>query len=336
MSAADWSAWASVPWTPVVTDATTTTTTTTTNVIGWRKQNVPYIRPGGASLQTLDVWLPLTLNSSTAPDASSLPRLPGSWIVYIHSGAWCDPDITSAAIAPAARHLLSSQTSVVNIAGIASINYRLSPRASAGDGDDDGDLSYAAKHPDHIADVLSGIAFLQRLGGAKSPYVLAGHSCGATLAFQAVMDASSRWGVDVRIGKPAAVVGCNGLYDLAGFIAHPPVGYEGLRDGYESFTRNAFGDDVSVWKTACPATADGEWLSEWTTTEGNKRVVLVQSKEDTLVPYQQLETMRRVLEGQDGGGVEMREMQATGNHDDLWLQGARLAEILREVVGGLR
>ncbi|KAK3371181.1 Alpha/Beta hydrolase protein [Lasiosphaeria ovina] len=328
MSADDRSAWALVPWTPVADDETG-------KAIGWRKQHVPYVA-GGVSLQTLDVWIPAAPPSgATVIDAASLPSRPGHWLVFVHGGAWCDPGISSSAISAAAKRLLRGTVdpgpgsgpdpgpSLDSVAGVASLNYRLSPNQ-----DPSSDPARQAKHPDHISDVLAGISFLQRLGAATGPYVLSGHSCGAMLAFQAVMD-PARWGLSTTIAKPAVLLGLNGLYDLAGFIGDTPPGFEWLRDDYVAFTRNAFGHDESVWKTACPATATW-WPDEWS--EG-RRVVLVQSSGDTLVPYSQLEKMRAYLK--KSPSLQVDEKDATGGHDALWVEGDRLAEIFSEIMSEL-
>ncbi|KAK0747457.1 Alpha/Beta hydrolase protein [Apiosordaria backusii] len=327
-------AWASVPWKSVIDEETG-------KVLGWSKSQVPYV-PGttdnsGLSLQTLDVWLPASATVAPdgtvqePPDAVSLPSQSGHWVVYIHGGAWRDPLIDASSFSPTAINLLQAAASSyakgsVPIAGVASLNYRLSPHPNHPV--DGRDPNREAKHPDHISDILTGLAFLQRLGGATGSWLLSGHSCGATLAFQAVM-APSRWGLDTTIVKPTVVVGLNGLYDLAGFITMPPPDYAGLGDAYEEFTRGAFGDDEKVWQDACPATAD-DWTSEW---QEGKQVVLAQSRDDSLVPYGQLEKMGAYLS--KSSSLHIREMEAGGDHDDIWKKGDRLAEILYDVVSGL-
>ncbi|KAK0634492.1 Alpha/Beta hydrolase protein [Bombardia bombarda] len=332
MSSQDRSAWASIPWTPFA-DGASDSAADAGKTLGWHKARVPYA-PGGVSLQTLDVWIPASADdddpTGAVPDAGSLPSRPGHWIVFIHGGAWRDSKISASSFTPTATHLLravaaGSGSGTGAIAGLASLNYRLSPRSIY----DLLDSARTAKHPDHINDVLSGLAFLQRLGGATGTYVLAGHSCGATLSFQAVMD-PARWGLaTVLAAKPAVLVGLNGLYDLAGFIASPPAKYAHLREAYAEFTRGAFGDDESVWKAACPATAES-WPDEW---KEGKRVVLVESREDSLVPYDQLEEMRAYL--RTNSSLLVQEREATGDHDDVWEKGDRLAEILQEVISGL-
>ncbi|KAL2149692.1 hypothetical protein VTH82DRAFT_8344 [Thermothelomyces myriococcoides] len=411
-------------------------------IIGWLKSGVPYLPLGkAASLQTFDIWVPNpqpTATDVTAPDPSSLPishHGQGTWIVYIHGGAWRDPRISSTSFAPAATDLLlrAARARAVGgtskLAGVVSLNYRLSPHPSFPSSSPSGPEppSHQAQHPDHIADVLAGLAFLRRLlqhhyqlvddHGSKEKgnilraptgrhvdarpqkpeqrWILAGHSCGATLAFQSVMD-PARWGLaghsaGGRSGTtittrqddngynhhpaPAAIVGFNGLYDLAGFIASPPPAYAHLREAYREFVTGAFGPDrllrgsgkgggggqkTTVWTAVCPATAEGSWVNEWLgdneddsdgsgytwwwrrwwwrgnaekEQEKKKRkgvVVLVQSREDTLVPWQQLEAMRDRL-ARERRRVDVRVLEGRGDHDDVWRDGDKMAEVLWEL-----
>jgi acetyl esterase/lipase len=349
----DYAAFGSVPWTRLDEPNTPISPTTI-----WHKAGVPYLRSGKAcALQTLDIWIPASDPNTNTPNPQTLPSPEqggNTWIIYLHGGAWRDPAITASSFTPAATNLLhrnKSSSPAVNpkIAGLISLNYRLSPHPSHPPSDP-ADPARQAAHPDHIADVLAGLAFVHRLllllreTGQKRKWILAGHSCGATLAFQAVMD-PGRWGgldlgmgvgVGVGVVKPDAVVGFNGLYDLAGFIRAPPEGYGHLREGYREFVEGAFGGDEKVWGAVCPATAEGRWVGEWVGEEGKKGVVvLVQSREDTLVPWRQVEVMQACLEREGRGRVDVRVLEAEGEHDEIWRDGRRMAEVLWEVVGDL-
>ena len=61
---------------------------------------------------------------------------------------------------------------------------------------------------------------------------------------------------------------------------------------------------------------------------------MVQSKEDTLVPYRQLEDMKAKLESSNASGIRLKELDAGGDHNDIWKEGHRLAEIVAEVMKG--
>jgi acetyl esterase/lipase len=314
--------WSSVPW-EVQTEG---------DVSIWHKHNVPYTT-GANALQNLDVWIPAVGDKST-PDSSTLPVPKGLWVIYIHGGAWRDPLVTSSSFAPTVKELASKHPTVFsNVVGIASLNYTLTPRpADAGTPEAD-DPSRKGKHPDHIVDVLTGLSYLQSKAGFENNYVLLGHSCGATLAFQVAMS-HSKWGSSataLKVAKPRIVVGLNGLYDMPKLISDPGDKHTHLKPVYESFTRQAFGDDEKVWTQISP-TSVSDWKVEWV--EGSK-AILVQSHEDSLVPYRQLEEMRKALSESKAEGLELTKLEAGGDHNELWQNGDRLAEIVVEVVKGL-
>ncbi|KAK3345025.1 alpha/beta-hydrolase [Neurospora tetraspora] len=342
-------------WKPVL-DPTNNST-----IIGhhWRSHDYVAGEEYTLALQTLDLWTPVSPSSLLFGGRAGAP-----WLIYIHGGAWRDPAIDSSSFNASATKILSSlsqqppEQRKKKLAGIASINYRLSPYPNhpTNPSDDPTDPNRNAKHPAHIADVLTALGFLKRYFGMES-YVLAGHSCGATLALQACMS-PKRWGLDrdrsvewragwYDVAKPKTVVGFNGLYDLAGFIESPPKGYERWREAYREFVVGAFGEKEEDWKKACPGSIAEGWVGEWNLTqqgeEGKKRkVVLVQSLEDSLVPVEQTEGMAGYFErenekvGEESGKVEvvvLREEKA-GDHDEVWQRGERLGEILVGVLEG--
>ncbi|EAQ84044.1 hypothetical protein CHGG_10448 [Chaetomium globosum CBS 148.51] len=375
-AAADWSAWASVPWSPVYRPGTGTETgvntgtnsgaTTGSSPIGWLKSGIPYLPADNnnnynnnnnnnttTTLQTLDVWIPAN-NTTTPPPASSPPphNSPNNhYLIYIHGGAWRDPTITSASFTPTATNLLlraqaSSPTPTptsaetgsrrdddggCGFAGLISLNYRLSPHPAHPPASAEDAVARGVRHPGHVADVRAGLAFLGRLGILSGDCIEGGEGEGGEVEGEKG-GAGGEEGGGKGEGKqqPAALVGFNGLYDLAGFIAAPPEGYAHLRDGYREFVEGAFGANEGTWRDVCPATAEGKWLGEWIGDEATakKTVVLVQSREDTLVPWEQLEAMRARLERE--GRVDVKVMEATGNHDDVWREGGRLAEPPRD------
>lgn len=323
--------WSSVPWT-VESDG---------EVSIWHKHKVPYTSNAN-SLQNIDIWIPAAGKAvQEAPKDSDLPVQEGLWVIYIHGGAWRDPLVTSSSFAPTVKELASTHPSFFSkVAGIASINYSLSPHphhpsdpAPPKDPNQPLDPSRQAKHPDHIVDILTGLSYLQSKAGFGSNYVLLGHSCGATLALQVAMS-HSKWGpkaTALGVPKPKAIIGLNGLYDMPKLIREPGEKHAGLKSVYEAFTRLAFGDDEKVWQTISPISV-GDWKAEW---EDASKVVLVQSKEDSLVPYWQLEDMQKKLLGSKAEAVEIRELEASGDHNELWQRGDRLAEIVVEVAKSL-
>ncbi|KAK4159461.1 Alpha/Beta hydrolase protein, partial [Cladorrhinum sp. PSN259] len=345
--------WSKSTWTPIYSPDTSPSSTL---LIGYHKQSVPYLSSElhhHHPLQTLSVWIPPPFHSDE-PNSSPTPPPPNyipssrktTWIVYIHGGAWRDPKIDASSFHSTALSLLSSSSpssSDKSISGIISLNYRLSAHPSSFSPSSSSDFQNNAKHPDHISDILSAFSFLEELG--IEPTVTVGHSCGATLAFESVMD-PARWGLSSERNttnkKPDVIVGVNGLYDLEGFIKNPPAGYESLQKPYEEFVKGAFGEDEKVWRDVCPASCQGNWGKEWNGDDNNnnkqkKKVVLVQSREDGLVPYEQLEGLKRRIVEKEEGVIEVEEVDGTGwgQHDDAWKRGDKLAEVLRGVLGGL-
>lgn len=341
------SLWDSVPWQEWEDSPDSSSPK---KVVGWYKPSVPYIR-GGHELQTLDVWLPSPSlsTSSSSSAAEEEQRTPEQvflsqknknankcWVVYIHGGAWCDPDIRADSFGATLHHLLKFPESFSEIAGFASLNYTLSPSHHHGPATP----SRSGMHPDHIIDVLRGLAFIQKVAGFGENYILLGHSCGATLAFQVLMDVE-RWSSPSsspeeqsaaqvpHVPKPFAVIGLDGLYDLPGLIKDPGDKHAGLIPAYEAFTRCAFGDDEKTWYDVSPISVK-DWVGEWGPDHGT--VVLVQSKDDTLVPYRQLEGMQEALKPAIGPSIEVYELPASGDHDELWQTGDQIAEILNEVL----
>ncbi|KAF5630181.1 alpha beta-hydrolase [Fusarium sp. NRRL 25303] len=79
---------------------------------------ISYLKNAEASgYQTLDIWVPARLQHG---DTFQM-----YWVIFIHGGAWLDPDITATNfVAKAVVELFNSGVAEV-IEGIASINYRL-------------------------------------------------------------------------------------------------------------------------------------------------------------------------------------------------------------------
>ncbi|KAK8189935.1 Alpha/Beta hydrolase protein [Phyllosticta capitalensis] len=298
------------------------------------KPNVSYKSQSANALQNLTLWIPSSSPAGSAANTPTdyLPPRPGPWVIYIHGGAWRDPLVDATAFEPTVEHLLKTHASTFSkLGGIASLNYTLSPHPKhPTHASSPQDPSRNARHPDHIRDVLTGLAYLQQNFGFGSNYVLAGHSCGATLAFQVAMD-HAKWGeaaVALRVEKPRTVVGLDGLYDMPGIIKEPGEKHAALKDVYDSFTRGAFGDDEAVWHTISPVSVEN-WKAEWK--EGT-RVVLTQSKEDSLVPYEQTTKMLAMLTLSRSLGLQIKEVPCGGDHNELWQKGDRLAEIVADVV----
>lgn len=244
------------------------------------------------------------------------------------------------------------------ISGFASISYRLSahpnhPQDLRNTAPND---FQDAKHPDHIGDVEAALALLQNTYGFGGRYILVGHSCGATLAFQVVMGAVSGHreqafngggeNTDTSTGvvsatpgplpppltaHPTAIVGVAGIYDL-----------RRLRDthhdisAYREFIEGAFGANELLWDGVSPAQmassrgVEGGWKS-------GRLAVLAHSKDDDLVDDSQMEAMKKTLRvwEQTEAAMPVQEMSPRhkrvrilsmrGAHDEAWEKGDELA-----------
>ena len=249
--------------------ANSTFASTPWNNVGgtWHKKLPYFYHSESNALQNLEIWIP---PSETSPAADASLAKPGLWVLYIHGGAWRDPLVDSSSFLPTIQKIHSNGP-LENVAGYASINYTLSPHPKHPTHPSDGtDPSRNGKHGAHMHDVQCGIEFLQKLYGFGSNYILLGHSCGATLAFQQVMFSKTL----PEIQKPKCIVGLNGIYDLPNLIKDAGPKHGHLAPLYEQFTRSAFGDDERSWYVVSPVSMT-DWASLWV--EG-ELAVLVQSQ----------------------------------------------------------
>ena len=232
--------------------------------------------------------------------------------------------MTAASVLPAWRSLMAHTAAAEQITAFASINYRLSPYAKhPTDPSSLADPARNAVHPDHIHDVLAALHYLQRTYGFGSKYLLIGHSCGATLAMQAVM---REWGASedtkIQIVKPIGVVAVEGIYDFVSLRerhASEPI--------YRDFLAGAFGADEDDWDQAAPLAylmTNKNLATSW---PGGKLLIVAHSREDKLVEADQSMQMMQALkcEGNDGRMRRDELMWITGAHDQIWKDGEQLA-----------
>ncbi|ROW16019.1 hypothetical protein VPNG_02660 [Cytospora leucostoma] len=295
-------------------------------------------------LQNVVVWeFPEDEKTASQPTITSSGAAKKYWLIFIHGGAWRDPRSTFDEAQPTINALLDNadpSTSVRSrIAGFASINYRLSPHPSFAQdpATTPAFASRAARHPDHLADVLAGLRFLRgRLGlvGDDDDYVLFGHSAGAFLSYQVVLQQHAGdgdgddGGGGGAVPLPAAVVGFEGIYDL--------VGLEGRTGGaYAGFIEAAFGTDRRVWAEASPATAPGSfagWSSLSSSSSpsggGGRLAVLAHSPDDELVDLAEVDALEGRLR-RDGVPNVLVFRDLKGGHFEVLNDGSFARVLVR-------
>jgi acetyl esterase/lipase len=228
------------------------------------------------------------------------------------------------------------------IAGFASLNYRLSAHPDFPQ-DRDQTPSYElrnAKHPDHIDDVLTAIGVLQQKYGFGERYLLAGHSVGATMAFQVALSQHVPWNpaaaadAERKAMPPLAVLGVEGIYDFPLIVKTVP---DDVRDQYVQPTQGALGKNESVWLAASPAQySAGAYARCWG--GGRHRlVVAAHSREDELVDWGQVRAIREVFWHRvDDDRIKFEVLELKGKHHEVWEKGQELARAIAEAVRRLK
>jgi len=299
---------------------------------------IPYTTPA-TRLQTLDIWLPRPLATSSAYS----PRFQ-TWLVYVHGGAWRDPAQTSLCIQPAIKHLQHSHSTAVNhITGLASINYRLSPYPDhSTDPSSPTDDQRNVRHPVHVTDIHLALNYLRKQYHLER-WIGVGHSCGATLLLQL---ASGIGLARQPVGLPSPATGLHGLILLEG-IYHiplllqnhsPPTCPESISQIYKDIVLGAFGQDAVAQEEASPVSGT------YTQVPRGCRVVLGHSPQDELVEEEQRAVMFQRLredgwvtqsrpgaKAEDEKTVEQRDLH--GVHDQIWEDGKQIAQLIADMIG---
>lgn len=305
-------------------------------------KGIPYV-PDGNRLQNLSLYLPRTSETSSliglpatalpAPGASSsFPR----YHVYIHGGGWREPLVDAGTIEATVAHTFHAFDRSSPITAVASLNYTLSPfpahptKPYDAVADHRSDPAREAVHPQHVSDIFQGLALLRSFGLEDHSYILSGHSCGATLAFQAALQPPRSYGLEdvPEAPCPAAAIGLNGVYDL------PALGHGSA--GSRELLSNAFGPDERKWSAASPALFDPVQIAERVQKGKAPRLVLVdQSQDDQVVPMNQRERLEANLRKVSGLRVVLGN-RCTGNHSEPWQHGFMIWASIRDAIQALR
>jgi len=162
------------------------------------------------------------------------------------------------------------------------------------------------------------MVFLEKNYTISTGYLLAGHSCGATLAFQL---RTSYQGT--AIPAPLCVIGSEGIYDFAALIKS----YQSI-PFYVEFITSAFGTKESFWKEASPASSSSK-TAAW---QEAIVVIISHSPEDELVDQNQADLMlgriKSYWDEEKKGLPFFMPIPATGHHDEVWKDGEVLAQVI--------
>ncbi|ODQ63232.1 alpha/beta-hydrolase [Nadsonia fulvescens var. elongata DSM 6958] len=164
-------------------------------------------------------------------DSNTAAQIPPRWVIYIHGGAWRDPNNNH----KDGHHLIRSLCNSDSKINGASIDYRLSPEVT---------------HPGHIDDVIAALQFLIKTYNIKD-YILVGHSAGAFLAVQSLIFSDNNGDF---VLPPKVLVGVEGIYDLRVTVEEEA--------SYNSFVSLAFGDNKNEWDLASPASGVYQLVTE--------------------------------------------------------------------------
>ncbi|KAL1889845.1 hypothetical protein Cpir12675_005613 [Ceratocystis pirilliformis] len=273
---------------------------------------------GDHTLQRVAVWLP-----NKEPLAIST-NIPVFWIVFIHGGAWRDPAINHVNFAqPTINHITASLELYRSLLGgkrlgFASLEYRLSahPDHTQGPETPVTDIR-SAQHPDHINDICLGLELLEETYGlSEGQYMLVGHSCGATLAFQTFLEEFRGF----KFPLPRTVVSLAGIHNVRGIVEnHKDSPWAGV---YRDFVRGAFGEDEGgTWDDVSPV----NFLARQRL-EAYLGVVLCTATSDSLVEDNQRQEMATRCSGL---GIQVIGISVEGDHDEMWQIGSRQAAAIQ-------
>ncbi|RFU35940.1 hypothetical protein B7463_g392, partial [Scytalidium lignicola] len=256
-------------------------------------------------LNKIDIWVP------ESPCSSENQQL---WIVYCHGGGWRDPTVDSMSLEPAIKVFVESMKEG-DVAGFASIDYRLSPHAS--DPKTHDDPARNVHHPSHLIDVTNALLYLEKSFQIRGKYLFAGHSAGATIAFQ-LHDIANQ----LHTPLPAGILGIAGIYKFDSLVEyHKDVPL------YRLMMEAAFPPKLVNWEEVSPYSSHSPGAL-W---ERVDTLILSVSEEDEMVENEQTSYMMERAK-KDRGVRGVHFLKATGNHDGIWEHGHVLAGLIKDSI----
>ncbi|WQF89868.1 Putative alpha/Beta hydrolase [Colletotrichum destructivum] len=260
-------------------------------------------------LQTYDVYIP----SASANETIAAKK---HWLVWIHGGFYRDFAQNSTGINAAIASLEANSSDVLatQVAGIASLNYRLSALPGVQPNNTPPNELQNARWPDHLTDAVAALKDLNEHYPIDGNYVLSGHSVGAQISFFAALETLN----DPSVPKPAVVLGISGIYDYPQLhVTHP---------SYDSLVLNAMRQDQLV--EASPAKVDAGRYAALDV----EAFVLAHSRDDGLVPWDQLEAIEATLDSLPELESKTHVVELQGAHNDIWRGGVALAKAFTETL----
>ncbi|KAK2038413.1 alpha/beta-hydrolase [Colletotrichum somersetense] len=260
-------------------------------------------------LQTYDIYVP-TMSEKGSISSDKY------WLVWIHGGFYRDFAQNSTGVNAAIASLEANSPEILanQVAGIASLNYRLSALPGVQPNNTPADELQNARWPDHMSDAVAALKDLNKRHSIDGNYVLSGHSVGAQISFFAALETLR----DPAVPKPAAILGISGIYDYP----HLHV----TNADYDYLVLNAMREDQLV--AASPAKVRAGKYA----TLGSKALILAHSRDDGLVPWDQTEAMQATLASLPELGNKTHFIELQGAHNDIWKNGVALAKAFTETL----
>lgn len=215
------------------------------------------------------------------------------------------------------------------------VNYQLSayPTGDGGEKEDgegigNGEDGRNVKWPTHIEDVRAAVSWMRKFGGMSwKEWIVCGHSVGGTMAMMLVLqpplDGGGEWGDEsVSMEGLRGVVSIEGIFDFVRLRDE----HLGMRGVYEGFISGAFGFEREGGWERGDVVGCGRGVRE-----GVEVVVVVHSRGDELVEWEQAEGMVGVGRGvgRDGVGVLV---EVEGRHQEIVTEGKVIGRVVREAV----
>lgn len=241
----------------------------------------------------------------THKTVSQLSKLPKKWLIFIHGGAWRDPNNDH----HDGDYIISSilKTHPNEYCG-ASIDYPLSNKS---------------KHPAFALNSLQALKTLSQQYEVQE-YILVGHSAGAHIALQTFMFGRYQADLFELTQKCHKVFGVEGIYILDLLTTE--------NEGYRGFTEEAFGENTAgSWDNASPFSVDPKnQLYHWSTSatdykEGSSVVPFVNgtlyichSPTDELLmeKYQPKVTLDILASRTTGNAIGVKYCEIAGLHEE--------------------